>query len=134
MGTHVLLEAAKKWSSQIHSFIHMSCDDILPTSLHAASKIAAEYLVKSYAASFSLPIILIRTPTVFGPGQASATLVATLIQQFSDRRPCTLVAKGQHRCLFSFFPRITETWMVKQAFICLYRRCYQWFGVYTEKR
>lgn len=83
-GTHVLLESAKK--CKVKKFIHISTDEVygevpddakdlledsllLPTNPYAASKAAAEMMVHSYAKSFKLPIIVVRSNNVYGPHQ-----------------------------------------------------------------
>jgi UDP-glucose 4,6-dehydratase len=81
LGTHVLLEAAKL--AGVRLFIHVSTDEVYgeaevdgpashegsslePTNPYAASKAGAEYLVKAYHRSFSLPTIITRGNNVYG--------------------------------------------------------------------
>jgi dTDP-D-glucose 4,6-dehydratase len=83
-GTHVMLENAKKMG--IKRFIHISTDEVYgevddsdddlletsllaPTNPYAATKAAAEMLVNSYARSFKLPAIIVRSNNVYGPHQ-----------------------------------------------------------------
>ena len=42
-----------------------------PTNPYAASKVAAEIMVTSYAKSFKLPAVIIRMNNVYGPHQVS---------------------------------------------------------------
>ena len=71
LGTHVLLEISRKY--KIDKFIHVSTDEVYgsqndsqsdenslldPTNPYAATKAAAEHIVKSYYHSFNLPIII----------------------------------------------------------------------------
>ena len=76
LGTHVLLEAAKV--HDVVRFVHVSTDEVYgegesmetapmiedhvlePTNPYAATKAAAEFLVKSYHRSFGLPVIITR--------------------------------------------------------------------------
>ena len=77
MGTHVLIESAK--THGIKRFIHVSTDEVYgssydedpkhvesdalePTNPYAATKAAAENIVKSYYRSFKLPVIITRAP------------------------------------------------------------------------
>ena len=85
-GTHVLLESAKRFAPQIRRFIHVSTDEVYgectaederrttesplrPSNPYAATKVAAEYLVRSYRQSFRLPTIITRGNNVYGPKQ-----------------------------------------------------------------
>lgn len=87
LGTHVLLEASKLHG--VSRFIHVSTDEVYgegapdgskvmleehvlePTNPYAATKAAAEFLVKAYHRSFSLPVIITRGNNVYGPHQVS---------------------------------------------------------------
>jgi UDP-glucose 4,6-dehydratase len=80
VGTHTLLEAAKEQGDQIRRFVHVSTDEVYgesskdagddarkregdalnPTNPYAATKVAAEFLVKSYHTSFGLPTVITR--------------------------------------------------------------------------
>jgi len=98
LGTHVLLESAKIFKDQLKRFIHVSTDEVdgessvqqdatpfdeksalNPTNPYAATKAAAELLVKSYAQSFGLPIIITRGNNVYGPGQYPEKLIPKFI-------------------------------------------------------
>jgi UDP-glucose 4,6-dehydratase len=79
-----LLECAKN-SEFIKRFIHVSTDEVYgegetfetdpmteehvlePTNPYAATKAAAEFLVKSYYRSFKLPCVISRGNNVYGP-------------------------------------------------------------------
>lgn len=86
LGTQSLLEAARKQGS-IRRFIHVSTDEVYgennssdlfpfteeqtlsPTNPYAASKAAAEMIVRGYQKPFQIPIIIARCNNVFGPCQ-----------------------------------------------------------------
>ena len=84
IGTHTLLECSRIYN-KLTKFIHISTDEVYgeieeddissensilnPTNPYAATKAAAEFLVKSYYTSFKLPIIITRGNNVFGPKQ-----------------------------------------------------------------
>eukprot|EP00696_Hemimastix_kukwesjijk_P014747 gnl/Hemi2/28793_TR9547_c0_g1_i1.p1 gnl/Hemi2/28793_TR9547_c0_g1~~gnl/Hemi2/28793_TR9547_c0_g1_i1.p1 ORF type:complete len:193 (-),score=82.61 gnl/Hemi2/28793_TR9547_c0_g1_i1:373-951(-) len=69
LGTHTLLEICKNRGGQIRRFIHVSTDEVYgettdnvhessvlePTNPYAATKAAAEFLVKAYHRSFNFP-------------------------------------------------------------------------------
>jgi UDP-glucose 4,6-dehydratase len=95
VGTHALLEAARM-SGAVRRFLHVSTDEVYgteagaaagggaacetatvlaPTNPYAATKAAAEMLVKAYAASYRLPCVVTRSNNVYGPGQYPEKLV-----------------------------------------------------------
>ena len=86
-GTQALLEACRECQS-IRRFLHISTDEVYgqndhigliqpfseehalnPTNPYAASKAAAEMIIKAYRISFQIPIIIVRCNNVFGPCQ-----------------------------------------------------------------
>jgi dTDP-glucose 4,6-dehydratase len=86
IGTQLLLEAIRhhKGPRRVHRFIHVSTDEVygdvmesacdetkqfMPTNPYAASKAAAEMYVWSYAKSFDIPALVVRSNNVYGPGQ-----------------------------------------------------------------
>jgi dTDP-D-glucose 4,6-dehydratase len=52
-----------------------------PTNPYAATKAAAEFLVKSYHRSFNLPVIMTRGNNVYGPHQFPEKLIPKFINQ-----------------------------------------------------
>lgn len=91
-GTHVLLESAKN-SPYIRRFIHVSTDEVYgetpstatagyteqqsmdPSNPYSATKAGAEMMVRAYAQSYKLPIIVTRGNNVYGPGQYPEKLI-----------------------------------------------------------
>jgi len=76
----------------VRRFLHVSTDEVYgteagaggacaeasvlePTNPYAATKAAAEMLVKAYAASYRLPCLVTRSNNVYGPGQFPEKLV-----------------------------------------------------------
>ncbi len=82
VGTHNMLQCCLDRRTQIKRFIHVSTDEVYggndidvgfteksllnPTNPYAASKVAAEALVKSYQHSFGIPCIITRGNNVYG--------------------------------------------------------------------
>lgn len=115
MGTHVLLECAKAFQQQIKRFIHVSTDEVYgessihddksfdehsalnPTNPYAATKAAAEFLVKAYRTSFDLPTIITRGNNVFGPRQYPEKLIPKFINLLERGLPCPIHGDGRHR-------------------------------------
>ena len=110
LGTHYLLETVRKYK-KIQRFIHVSTDEVYgevtmnetsseksllnPTNPYAASKAAAEFIVKSYYKSYHIPIIITRGNNVYGPGQYPEKLIPKFIQQLSNGNKMTVHGKGE---------------------------------------
>jgi dTDP-glucose 4,6-dehydratase len=82
LGTHVLLEAAKRHN--IERFVHISTDEvygdvpvgcspetapIVPNSPYSASKAGGELLARSYFVTYGLPVMITRGSNTYGPFQ-----------------------------------------------------------------
>uniref|UniRef100_A0A3Q0S2R1 NAD-dependent epimerase/dehydratase domain-containing protein n=1 Tax=Amphilophus citrinellus TaxID=61819 RepID=A0A3Q0S2R1_AMPCI len=83
-GTRVLLGAAHQARHQPQRFIYISTDEVYgpsldevfdesspvrPSNPYAATKAAAEYLVRSYWDQYKFPIIITRSNNIYGPRQ-----------------------------------------------------------------
>lgn len=119
-GTHVLLEGCKLFRHQIQRFIHVSTDEVYgesqmhskdrldeqsnlnPSNPYAATKVAAEFLIRSYHQSFGIPTIITRGNNVYGPRQYPEKLIPKFIYLLNERRPCPLHGDGSHRRSFLF--------------------------------
>jgi UDP-glucose 4,6-dehydratase len=108
LGTHVLLEAAKL--ARIKRFIHVSTDEVKgesenmcaedvlePTNPYAATKAAAELIVKSYHRSFNLPVIITRSNNVYGPFQFPEKIIPKFICQLTRNRKLTIHGNGSNK-------------------------------------
>ncbi|KAI9668830.1 MAG: hypothetical protein M1831_000899 [Alyxoria varia] len=85
LGTQTLLHAAK--DASVRRFLYFSTDEVYgepdtdnsiecteatslcPKNPYAGSKAAADVLVRAYAASFKLPVLVVRSNNVYGPHQ-----------------------------------------------------------------
>lgn len=108
-GTHILLEVSKKY--RVGRFVHMSTDEVYgdsdlmssetsslePTNPYAATKVAAEYLVKSYHRSFELPVIIVRGNNIYGPGQFPEKMIPRFILRILRGSTCTIHGSGKQR-------------------------------------
>lgn len=106
-GTHVLLEVAKRHN--VSRFIHMSTDEVYgdsdsmsdeksslePTNPYAATKVSAEYLVKSYHRSFKLPVIIVRGNNIYGPHQFPEKMIPRFILRLLRGEKCTIHGTGR---------------------------------------
>jgi UDP-glucose 4,6-dehydratase len=129
LGTHVLLEAAKV--HDVVRFVHVSTDEVYgegesmetapmiedhvlePTNPYAATKAAAEFLVKSYHRSFGLPVIITRGNNVYGPHQFPEKLIPKFTNQLARGRAVTLHGTGENTRNFLFVEDVAR------AFDCI---------------
>lgn len=111
VGTHVLLECSMK--NNIKRFVHVSTDEVYgcvgdtaaheetsllsPTNPYSATKTAAEFLVKSYAKSFNLPIVISRGNNVFGPSQYPEKVIPKFIGYVLQGGKMTIHGDGTHK-------------------------------------
>lgn len=113
MGTHVLLQASKEYG-KIKKFLHFSTDEVYgevdlehpgcheksllnPTNPYAATKAAAEFLVRSYYHSFKLPVVIVRCNNVYGPNQYPEKLIPKFIKLLREKKKLTVHGNGSTR-------------------------------------
>lgn len=109
LGTQVLLEAAKKF--KISRLIHISTDEVYgsidkgfskeedplrPNSPYAASKAAADLLVRSYQVTYKLPAIVIRSSNNFGPYQYPEKVIPLFITNALQDEKVPLYGDGMN--------------------------------------
>lgn len=115
VGTHTLLECAKKYG-KLTKFIYMSTDEVCgdyslndhetpnavlnPTNPYAATKASCELLVGSYAKSFKLPTIILRSNNVFGPNQYHEKLIPKFLCMLYRGEKCTIQGSGNQKRTF----------------------------------
>ena len=112
-GTHVLLQASKEYG-KLKKFLHFSTDEVYgevdldhpgcheksllnPTNPYAATKAAAEFIVRSYYHSFKLPIVIVRCNNVYGPNQYPEKLIPRFIKLLKEGKKLTIHGKGETR-------------------------------------
>jgi dTDP-glucose 4,6-dehydratase len=111
LGTHYLLETVRKYGL-VKRFIHVSTDEVYgevaidetsseksllnPTNPYAASKAAAEFIVKSYNKSYGIPIIITRGNNVYGPGQYPEKLIPKFLMQLLHNKKMTIHGSGEN--------------------------------------
>jgi UDP-glucose 4,6-dehydratase len=124
LGTHILLEHAKQ--NNIKRFIHVSTDECYgskdtisseestldPTNPYAATKAAAEHLVKSYHHSFKLPIIISRGNNVYGPRQYPEKVIPLFIQRVLAHEKCQIHGRGTQKRSFLYVDDVSRAFEV----------------------
>jgi dTDP-glucose 4,6-dehydratase len=108
-GTLSLLEAAREHG--VERFIHVSTDEVYgslgptdppfteesplaPNSPYAASKAAADCLVRAFIHTYNLPAIITRCSNNYGPYQFPEKLIPLVIANALDDRPIPVYGDG----------------------------------------
>jgi len=109
LGTHVMLEAARK--EGVSRFVHISTDEVYgeavghpcmendalnPKSPYAASKAGADRLAYSYFATYGLPVVISRCGNNYGPYQYPEKLIPLFVARALDQQPMPLYGDGRN--------------------------------------
>ncbi|HEX9137549.1 MAG TPA: dTDP-glucose 4,6-dehydratase, partial [Nitrospirota bacterium] len=108
MGTHCLLEAAR--TTGISRFVQISTDEVYgslpatgffteetslsPNSPYAASKAAADLLVKAYMHTYAFPAIITRCCNNYGPYQFPEKFLPLMINNARQGKPLPIYGDG----------------------------------------
>lgn len=108
MGTHSLLEGARK--HKIARFVQVSTDEVYgalpekgffteqtplaPNSPYAASKAAADLLVKSYIHTYQFPGLITRCSNNYGPYQFPEKFLPLMIHNAQQGKPLPIYGDG----------------------------------------
>lgn len=109
VGIHTLLEVMRI-ANCVKRFLHISTDEVYgstsdtvpntvdsllePSNPYAATKAAAEMLVKSYIHSFSLPALIIRMNNVYGPRQFPEKMIPKFLLATQKGKPIQIQGSG----------------------------------------
>jgi len=106
-GTQILLDAVRQY--KVKRFVHISTDEVYgsiqkgysgekdhikPNSPYAASKAAADLLVRSYYITYKLPVIITRSSNNFGPYQYPEKMIPLFITNALEGKRLPLYADG----------------------------------------
>lgn len=107
VGTQILMEACR--TTGVEKFVHISTDEVYgeikkgyfteesafsPNSPYAASKAAADMLVKSYIRTHKFPAVIVRPSNNYGPWQYPEKLVPVVILKALHNQPVPVYARG----------------------------------------
>jgi dTDP-glucose 4,6-dehydratase len=108
LGTQVLLDVARE--KRVKRFLHISTDEVggsipepllfredsplAPSSPYAASKAAAEHLVRAAAHTFGVDVVITRTSNNYGPFQFPEKLLPLAISNALADRPIPVYGDG----------------------------------------
>lgn len=112
VGTHTLLESVRE-AGTVTKMMYVSTDEVYgstsdtepntvysllePSNPYAATKAAAEMLVKSYVHSFKLPIHIVRMNNVYGPRQYPEKMIPRFIRAVQAGEPLQIQGTGLQR-------------------------------------
>jgi dTDP-glucose 4,6-dehydratase len=106
-GTHVLLEAVKKFGLQ--RMLHVSTDEVygsvtegssvetdnlLPNSPYSASKAGGDLLCRAYHVTYGVPVVITRGSNNFGPHQYPEKVIPLFVTNALDDQPLPLYGDG----------------------------------------
>jgi dTDP-glucose 4,6-dehydratase len=110
LGTQVLLDAARRFA--VPRYIQISTDEVYgslgstgafteetplaPNSPYAASKAAADLLVRGYVHTFGLPALITRCSNNYGPYQFPEKLIPLFIINLLRNEPIPVYGDGQN--------------------------------------
>jgi dTDP-glucose 4,6-dehydratase len=108
LGTQVLLDVARKYG--VERYVQVSTDEVYgslgaagyfteetplaPNSPYAASKAAADLLVRSYAHTYGLPAVITRCSNNYGPYQFPEKLIPLFISNLLRDEPVPVYGDG----------------------------------------
>lgn len=113
VGTQVLLDAIRLCDRPIR-LLHMSTDEVygsitetvdetaplLPTNPYAASKAAAELMIRAHRICHGLDVVIARCNNVYGQRQDREKLIPRFIQRIREGKTCTVHGTGAVRRRF----------------------------------
>lgn len=112
LGTQTLLKAAL--ANRVKRFHHVSTDEVFgslslssrdkfdeetaynPQNPYAASKAAADHLVRTYFRSFNLPVTITNCSNNFGPYQDPEKFIPRQITNFLSKKKATIYGDGRY--------------------------------------
>ena len=108
-GVRVLMDSARRQG--VTRFLHISTDEVYgsrpkgsfretdplePNSPYAASKAAADLLVRSYVVTYGLPALITRSSNNFGPYQFPEKVIPLFITNILAGKPVPLYGDGRN--------------------------------------
>jgi len=108
-GVRVLMDCARRQG--VARFLHISTDEVYgsrpkgsfretdplePNSPYAASKAAADLLVRSYVVTYGLPALITRSSNNFGPYQFPEKVIPLFITNILEGKPVPLYGDGRN--------------------------------------
>ncbi len=79
-----------------------------PSEIYAASKYAAEWVVRGYGKNFNMPYTILRIATVYGPGTRLELGVHVFFMQALKNQPITVHGDGTQERTLTYIDDVTE--------------------------
>lgn len=118
IGTYSLIAAAHDWlkgagaaKSEVFRFHHVSTDEVFgdlepgklftettpyqPSSPYSASKAASDHLVRAWARTFNLPVVVTNCSNNYGPNQFPEKLIPVMLMNAKSGNPLPVYGNGQ---------------------------------------
>ncbi len=121
VGTFNLLEAARQFdlskfiyvstSSSYGNFQYTPADEkhpLEPKDIYGATKLAADRITISYYRTYDLPVSILRTSSVYGPGDLEKRVAKNFIENAIQGVPLELHGGGVQRRNFSYVKDVAE--------------------------
>jgi len=86
-------------------------DVLEPTNPYAATKAAAENIVKSYYRSFKTPVIITRGNNVYGPHQYPEKVVPKFVRRLLNGLPCCIHGDGSNSRHFIYVEDVADAFI-----------------------
>jgi len=114
IGTHCLLEMARKYQRRILRFHHVSTDEVYgsldldseerfsektpydPSSPYSASKAASDHMVRAYNRTYGIPVTLSNCSNNYGPYQFPEKLIPLMILKALEGNPLPVYGDGKN--------------------------------------
>lgn len=129
LGTTNLLECCRQYG-KLEKFIHVSTDEVYgdistpekehnaityglydPTNPYAATKAAAELMVKSYGHSYKLPIIITRSNNVYGRQQYWEKIIPKFIYLLMNGKKVPVYGDGSAKRKYLYIDDACDAYM-----------------------
>lgn len=93
-----------------HTFPGRIAEDttLNPTNIYAASKAAEELVARSYYHSYGLPVSIIRSSTIFGPGGRLNQVMPIFLRQALDGKEITVHGDGKQSRDFQYIDNAVD--------------------------
>ncbi|KAI5953318.1 GAL102 [Candida jiufengensis] len=123
LSTQNLLECTRLLRYQIDLFFHVSTDEVYgngrlhanevsttlePTNPYAATKASIDLILNAYSTSYLLPIMIIRSNNIYGPGQNPEKLIPLCIENGLASRPIPIHGNGENIRVFLYITDILD--------------------------
>lgn len=83
-----------------------------PTNPYAATKAAAEFIVKGYQHSYHLPVIVTRSNNVYGPHQYPEKVIPKFINLVERNRPMYILLDRNYHKDYSWYRKESSNFLV----------------------